>query len=84
MRILHIVRDLKDARALAMAAAQASEYEVSLLLLHEAAGGTPTFPGAVYTCRDDALHLGREPGPGALDYRQIVDLLEAHDKVICW
>lgn len=84
MRILHIVRAFEDVRALTMAAAQTVDHDVSLLLLHEAAGEAPRFPGAVYTCREDVERLGLQPGTGALDYGQMVDELAAQDRVVCW
>ena len=84
MRILHLVRAFEDVRALAMAAAQATDHEVTLLMLHEAAGETPTFPGTVYACREDVVRLGLEPGPEALDYGQIIDILAAQDRVVSW
>jgi hypothetical protein len=84
MRLLHIVRDFEDVRALAMAAAQAAEHEVSVLLLHDAAGHIPPFPGRVYTCAADVARLGLAADAQALDYGQVVDLLAAHDRVICW
>ncbi|MCL4466243.1 MAG: hypothetical protein M1401_08535 [Chloroflexi bacterium] len=84
MRLLHIVRDFEDVRALTMAAAQAAEHEVSLLLLHEAAEHVPAFPGKVYTCLADVVRLGILTNADALDYSQIVDLLGEHDRVICW
>ncbi len=67
-----------------MAQAQAQRHEVSLLLLHEAAGESVAFAGPVYVCRDDlAARSATAPYP-ALSYDEIVALLFAHDRVITW
>ena len=83
-RILHIMRAAENQAALTLAREQSAAHEVTLLLLHEAVGHRPDFPGRVCRARDDCLRRGLAVGDDALAPDQIVALIAGHDRVITW
>ncbi|MHB1006251.1 MAG: hypothetical protein ACYC3S_11500 [Chloroflexota bacterium] len=84
MRVLHIVRQFSDRRAIASAVAQSEAHEVTLLLLQDAVRARLDLGLQIVACREDVVrHEGQTPYP-ALDYAGIMALIFASDRVITW
>lgn len=85
MKILHIVREIGDSRALETANAQLKNgHRVTLLLLHDAVLSNPLFEGAVVACEDDVRgRTGKTPFQ-TVDYNQILKMIFEHERVISW
>lgn len=84
MRILHIVKQIEDERAITMAKAHSRAHQVSVLLLHDAVLTVRDIPGAVYACADDVRARNVDVSRELVDYDTIVRLVFEHDKVISW
>ncbi|GEM_PF-1507513 len=85
LTILHVVRHLDDAEALAVARAQQTAgHQVTLLLLQDAVLDRPDFAGPILACAEDNQARGsRSPYP-AVSYEDIVRLVFEHQRVISW
>ncbi len=85
MRILHLVRELQDRRALETASAQLKQgHQVTLLLLHDAVLDHIDFPDKILACADDVQARGGNSSYATLDYTQVVTAIFDHDRVISW
>lgn len=85
MRILHIVRDVEDGRALDVAQKQHRRgHAVTLLLLHDAVLGNIKLAGQVLACETDALARRRQDRYETVDYEDIVKMIFDYDRVISW
>lgn len=85
MRILHILRDVEDSRAMHVAQQQhEAGHAVTLLLLHDAVLSDIRFRGQVLACETDALARQRHRKYETVDYENIVKMIFGHDKVISW
>ena len=91
MKILHLIRNPHDSYAADIAARQQKAgHEVALLLLHDAVydaiGVKPLSEQgiAAYACADDVQARGIASQAELLDYKGIVTLMFAYDKVVCW
>lgn len=84
MRILHLIREMDDQRAIATLKAQSEEHEVSVVLLHDAVLGASEMPGAIYACADDVRARNGNFSGELVDFDAIVRLIFEHDKVISW
>lgn len=85
MKLLHILRQLDDERALATARIHAREHTTSLLLIQDAVlARVADFPGPVYACAEDVAARTRVAPYEEMDYDRIVQLIFEHDKVITW
>ena len=84
MKVLHIVRRADDARAIAIAAAQSVEHEVTVLLVQDGVGAAVDQALKVVACREDMLERGGRATYPTLDYDAIVALIFANDRVITW
>src|SRR3990170_8939380 len=81
MKILHIVRNIGDKRALDTAQAQKQRgHQVTLLLLHDAVLDRVPFEGEMLACADDVrARTGKTPFK-TVDYDEIVTLIFEHDR----
>lgn len=84
MKILHIIRDLNDERALQTARSHADKHQVTLLLLQDAVLSQLEWPNEVFACRDDVEARGGRPGFKEVGYREIVRMTFDHDRVVMW
>ncbi len=85
MKILHLLRQLDDPRALATARAQAEVgHQVSLALLHDAVLASPAFPGPIFAVADDVAARGGHTGHQIVDYDGLVRLIAEHDRIVSW
>lgn len=85
MKVLHIVRELQDQRALETAVTQHKQgHQVTLLLLHDAVLDRIDFPGRVLACADDVRARGNNSNYLTVDYDHIVAAIFDHDRVISW
>lgn len=85
MRILHIVREVEDSRALDVAQKQQeSGHVATLLLLHDAVLSDVQFEGQLLACEADALARSKEERYKTIDYDEIVKMIFDYDKVISW
>jgi sulfur transfer complex TusBCD TusB component (DsrH family) len=84
MRILHIIRDIDEARSLEVAREQQRRgHEVSLLLIHDAVLSDIDFEQVV-AARDDVLARGGEVRYALVDYEDMVRTIFEHDRVVSW
>lgn len=85
MKILHLIRELQDRRALETAAAQSKQgHQVTLLLLHDAVLDRIDLSSRVLACADDVQARGGNSRYLTLDYGQIVAAIFDNDRVISW
>ena len=84
MKILHVVREISDGRALETARSHASEHEVTLLLLQDAVLGHFPWDGEVYVCREDLEARGAQSTAKEVEYKDIIRMVFGHDRVIMW
>ncbi len=84
MKILHIMREINDTRALETARAQAAENEVTVVLLQDAVLGQVSWEGEVYACREDVEARGGGQGAQQVEYRELIRMIFGHDRVIMW
>lgn len=91
MRILHIVTQSDDRRALAVAERHAAQHAVTVLLLQDGVlQRTGRLRGVrVCACRADVAARGLSSSIALsdmtlLDYDGIVDLIRAHERVWSW
>lgn len=85
MRILHILRQIHEDRALAVAERQrASGHQVTLLLLQDAVLSRPRFGDEIYACAEDVkARTGQAPYP-TLDYDGIARMIFEYERVVSW
>ena len=84
MKILHLVRQIVDERALRTAVGQSAQHAVTVLLLQDAVLTPLDFPGQVYACREDVEARGARSATEAVDYDRMVQMIFEHDKVVSW
>lgn len=84
MKILHIIREMDDRRALETAQAHAREHQVTLVLLQDAVLSQLPWEGQIYACWEDLEARGGRPGVQGVDYRELVRMLFGHDRVVMW
>lgn len=85
MKILHIVRDMEEALPLQIAREQQEQgHQVTILLLHDAVLRQVSFPGTVLAAEDDLAARGVEGRYPPVGYRDIVQAIVDHDRVISW
>jgi hypothetical protein len=85
-RILHLVKDPRNATALEVIRAQASQPDVqlSVVLMQDAVRLSSPLPGHVYRLQVGHADLASEPGPGTIGSAQLLDLIFAADSVVTW
>ncbi len=84
MKILHMVREIADGRALETARAHAAEHEVTLVLLQDAVLGRFPWDGEVCVCREDLEARGAQSKAREVEYKDIIRMIFGHDRVIMW
>ena len=84
MKILHIIREMGDERALETAQAHALEHEVTVVLLQDAVLGRLPSKGEVYACREDLEARGGRHGVKEVEYRELVRMIFGHERVVMW
>ena len=86
VKILHIVRNLEDQRAMSTVQAHvAAGNDVTVLLMHDAVLGCVRPQGCnVLACRDDVQARGGRTDAETLDYQEMVGLVFESDRVITW
>ncbi|MCL5264989.1 MAG: hypothetical protein M1343_07350 [Chloroflexi bacterium] len=85
MKVLHIIRELKDNWPLELAKMQQGKgNEVAVLLLHDAVLSRPPKGFKVFASRDDVRARGVESEAAQVDYEAIVELIFTNDSVSCW
>ncbi|TAK33429.1 MAG: sulfurtransferase TusB [Chloroflexota bacterium] len=84
MKILHLVRQIADERALSTVTAQSRNHDVAVVLLQDAVLTPLEFPGTTYACREDVEARGAGLGLELVDYRRIVQLIGEYEKVVSW
>jgi sulfur relay protein TusB/DsrH len=85
MKILHIIRNLEDHRAVATLKRQQEKgHSVTLLLLQDAVLSRLSWEGKILACQEDVqARTGTTRFP-TVDYEEIVRLIFEHDRVISW
>ncbi len=81
MRILHIIRNPKDATAIEIAESQSHAHEVKILLMHDAVYSKTELPACA--CEADARARG-VTWHECVNYAGIVKMLFDYDRVISW
>lgn len=85
MKILHIIRHIRDDRALGIAQAQRrGGHQVTLLLLHDAVLSRVQHGGEVLACEDDVLARGGRTGLETVNYDEMARMIFEHDQVVSW
>ncbi|MEW6034857.1 MAG: hypothetical protein AB1603_08415 [Chloroflexota bacterium] len=86
MKVLHLVRELGDDRAISTLLRQCEEgHEITVVLLHDAVLDQLKEEGCrVLACEDDVRARGGRAGWPTVDYEGVVRLLFEADRVICW
>lgn len=85
MRILHIIKENNDKRAIELAETQREQgKDVTLILIHDAVLSAPQTSVKVFACQDDVAARGIDTGVELVDYNAIIDLVFACDSVTCW
>jgi sulfur relay protein TusB/DsrH len=85
MKILHILRDMKDAVALDTIRTHAESDDVSILLIQDAVLEDGLGLNAkIYALLDDVEKRGVETQASTVTYTEVVDLIVACDRVISW
>ena len=84
MKILHLVRQIADERALSTVGAQSRDHDVAVVLLQDAVLTPLAFPGTAYACREDVEARAARSRFELVDYGRIVQIIFEHDKVVSW
>jgi len=84
MKILHIIREINDKRAVETARAQAASHDVTVLLLQDAVLSRFPWEGEIVACREDLEARGGRPGVREVEYRDIIRMIFGHDRVVMW
>ncbi len=83
-RVLNILRSVDKPLALEALEAQRSEGQQPHILLLQDAVCLPLSGEGVFRCQADVEARGLDVNDGLVDYGEIVDLIGAAEKVICW
>lgn len=84
MKILHIIREIDDKRALETVQAHATDHQVTVVLLQDAVLGRFSWEGEVYACGEDLEARGVAQSFQGVDYRDLVRMIFGHDRVVMW
>ena len=85
MKILHLIRNIGDERALDTAETQKRQgHRITLLLLHDAVLDGVRYDGEVLACEDDVRARAGRTRFKTVDYDQIVRMIFEHERVISW
>lgn len=84
MKILHIIREMDDRRALETARDHAGENDVTVVLLQDAVLSKVPWEGDIYACREDVEARGGAPKAKEVEYRELIRMIFGHDRVIMW
>lgn len=82
--ILHILHRLDDALALELIGAQRQAGRPVQVVLLQDAVALRTAGDGVFRCRADVEARGLEVPGRLVDYDEIIDLIAAAAKVVCW
>lgn len=85
LKILHLVRNLEDARALITVEEQQRQgHETTVILLHDAVLSPQAWPGRVFACQDDVKARQERCRYPGIDYDGIIQAIFDHERVISW
>ncbi len=84
MKILHMIREIEDRRALDTARAHSAEHQVTLVLLQDAVLGRFPWDGEIYACREDVEARGVKAEAKEVEYQELIRMIFGHDRVIMW
>ena len=86
VKILHVVRNLEDQRAMSTVQAHvAAGNDVTVLLMHDAVLDCVRPQGCkVLACRDDVQARGGRTNVETLGYQEMVGLVFESDRLITW
>lgn len=85
MKILHLVKNIEDSRALVTIEEQRKQgHDTSVILLHDAVLSRQAWPGKVLACLDDVQARNNRCQYPTVDYDGIVKAIFEHERVICW
>jgi len=85
-RILHVLKDVNPAEALAVISkeANASAQNLSVLLIQEAVRLQPDLPVKIYVLEEDAQKRGMASKFESIQYEKMLDLILTSHSVVVW